>query len=149
MRNTIRHLRENKAVLLFPRGLLEPDPALIPGSVQSIRKWSESVGIFLSKAPDTLLQPLLLSHVVVPKAWTSPLVALNGNLKRRHQAAMIWQFMMQVLKNGEKWKIPMRAQLGEAVPARLLSAKLDPHEINMSIRSLMTDLVVDNYPDNS
>jgi hypothetical protein len=81
MRKIIEKLKAGEAVILFPRGLLEPDPALVPGALQSLKAWSQSSGIFLSKVPETRLLPLLISQTVAPKVWKSLFVTWSKNPK--------------------------------------------------------------------
>lgn len=40
MRQIIQSLKEGQAVVIFPRGGLEPEPALMPGSADSLEQWS-------------------------------------------------------------------------------------------------------------
>lgn len=146
MREIIEKLEAGQAVILFPKGLLEPDPALAPGALQSLKAWSQSAGIFLSKVPEARLLPLLISQTVAPKAWKSLFVAWSKNLKRRHQIAMITQFAMQRLHPGKDWQIPIRVQVGKAYDPRELSNTLDPREINDSIQQVMSELLLTAYP---
>ena len=55
IREVIQALNDDMAVIIFPKGLLEPDPALIPGAVESLKGWSDSIGVFLNKVPKTQL----------------------------------------------------------------------------------------------
>ncbi|MEL7645834.1 MAG: 1-acyl-sn-glycerol-3-phosphate acyltransferase [Anaerolineaceae bacterium] len=146
MREIIKKLTAGESVILFPRGSLEPDPALVPGALQSLKAWSQSVGIFLAKVPETRLLPLLISQTVTPKAWKNLFVSLSKNSKRRHQIAMITQFAMQRLHPGNDWKIPIRVQVGNAYDPRELSNTLDPREINASIQQVMSELLLSAYP---
>ncbi len=146
MRKIIEKLKAGEAVILFPRGLLEPDPALVPGALQSLKAWSQSTGIFLSKVPETRLLPLLISQTVAPKVWKSLFVTWSKNPKRRQQLAMIIQFAMQRLHPGKDWKIPIRVQVGNAYDPRELSNSLDPREINFSIQQVMSELLLSAYP---
>ncbi|MGB4595294.1 MAG: 1-acyl-sn-glycerol-3-phosphate acyltransferase [Anaerolineaceae bacterium] len=146
MHRIIGKLKLGETVILFPRGLLEPDPALIPGTLQSIKAWSKSVGVFLAKVPETRLLPLLISQTVAPKAWESLFVTLSKTPKRRHQIAMITQFAMQRLQHGNQWKVPLRVQVGNVYEPRELSNSLDPREINESVQKAMSDLLLSVYP---
>jgi len=146
MRTIINKLKAGETVILFPRGLLEPDPALIPGALQSIKAWSQSVGVFLAKVPETRLLPLLISQTVAPKAWKSLFVTWSKTPNRRHQIAMITQFAMQRLHPGKQWKVPLRVQVGNLYDPRELSNSLDPREINESVQQAMSDLLLSVYP---
>jgi hypothetical protein len=146
MRTIINKLKAGETVILFPRGLLEPDPALIPGALQSIKAWSQSVGVFLAKVPEARLLPLLISQTVAPKAWKSLFVTWSKTPMRRHQIAMITQFAMQRLRSGKQWKVPLRVQVGNVYDPKELSNSLDPREINESVQQAMSDLLLSVYP---
>ena len=93
IREIIRALNEGMAVVIFPKGQLEPDPAIIPGAIESLDGWSDSIGIFLNKVPETRLLPVLVSGVLTEKAWNSHFAKLGWNPKRRQQFAMATQLV--------------------------------------------------------
>ena len=132
MRGLIQLLARGKAVVIFPRGTLEPDPARYPGALESVKHWSESLGVFLSRVPETRLQVILTRNVLTPQAWNHPLARLGKTLRQRHQIGMILQGAVQQFFGA--WKIPVRVSLPEAVPARTLSRDLDPREINRELK---------------
>lgn len=146
MRKIIAKLKAGESVIIFPRGSLEPDPALAQGTLESLKSWSESVGVFLSKVPEARLLPLLISQTVAPRVWNSLLVAWAKTPKRRRQIALIMQFAMQRLRPDKDWKIPIRVQVGESYDPRALSNTLDPREINHSVRQVMSELLLSAYP---
>jgi hypothetical protein len=79
VRDAARHLRGGGAVLTFPGGKIGPDPALLPGAVESLGGWSASVDLFARLAPDLTVVPAVVSGVVSPassatrtRLWSSP-----------------------------------------------------------------------------
>ena len=40
----VRHLQAGGALFLFPGGIVDPDPAFMPGAVESLERWSPSLG---------------------------------------------------------------------------------------------------------
>jgi hypothetical protein len=46
VREVIRHLRNDGAILIFPRGSIEPDPAWMPHPEAEFDQWSRSLEIF-------------------------------------------------------------------------------------------------------
>jgi 1-acyl-sn-glycerol-3-phosphate acyltransferase len=149
MRRVIQKLKDGQTVIMFPRGNLEPDPCLVAGAVESINHWSESVGLFLSKVPDTIVQPLLISNVIVPKAWQSLIAQWAKNTKTRQQIAMILQVAMQRLFPKGGWKIPVKVKAPECVPARDLSRRLDPQELNRELIAFMKTHMKLEFPQQS
>ena len=116
-REIIHLLDQGETVLIFPRGLLEPDPNIRPGTLESLQEWSRSIGIFLAKVPEAHLVPMLISQVLTEKAWNSWLAQRFRSSKRRHQMAMVVQFVMQRISRNPIWKIPMRIDVGDVKTA--------------------------------
>jgi putative hemolysin len=146
MRQIIRSLEEGHAVIIFPSGKLEPEPALMPGAAASLEQWSESVGIFLSKVPETRLVPILISQTLSPKAWQSWLARLPKTQKRRHQAAMAWQFLKQRVSKDPAWKLPLRIDTGAVKTAHELDSSLDPKKLAQAVQEEMKHLLSSVYP---
>lgn len=147
-RKIIQLLNQGEAVLIFPRGKLEPDPSLAAGTLNSLAEWSRSVGIFLAKAPDAHLAPMLISQVLTEKAWNSWLARRFKTPKHRHQMAIIVQFVMQRLSKNPIWKIPMRIDVGNVVNAHQLDSTLDARQLSELANAEMISLLQAIYPDN-
>ncbi len=137
MRALIQFLKSGEAVLLFPRGTLEPDPALYQGALDSLKHWSQSLGLFLSRVPDVMFQLILTQNVLAPQAWNHPLAKLGKTEKQRHQIGMILQTAVQQLLGG--WKIPVRMALPAAVPAGQLENTSDPRALNLALKRYIGD----------
>jgi putative hemolysin len=147
-REIIRLLNQGETVLIFPRGLLEPDPGLRPGTLESLQEWSRSIGIFLAKSPKAHLVPMLISQILTEKAWNSWLALRFKSPKRRHQMAMLVQFVMQRISKNPIWKIPMRIDVGEAKTAHELDPELNAKNLAELAKNQMDSLVRMVYPDN-
>ena len=146
IREVIQALNDDMAVIIFPKGLLEPDPALIPGAVESLKGWSDSIGVFLNKVPKTQLLPVLVSGVLTEKAWNSRFAKLGWNQKRRQQFAMARQLMAQRFPKNEQWKRPMHIDVGQPKRAEELDPNLDPRMLNLAVRQEMLSLLEQVYP---
>src|SRR5215212_7978823 len=53
VRQVSSHLRNGNAALTFPAGHIEPDPDIQDGAADSLRSWTDSVGVFIRLAPET------------------------------------------------------------------------------------------------
>ncbi len=146
MRHIIQSLKDGQAVIIFPSGGLEPEPALMPGATAALNEWSASVGIFLSKVPETRLLPMLISQTLSPKAWHSWMARLPKTQKRRHQAAMGWQFLKQRVSNDPDWKQPLRIDTGRIKTACELEPSLDPKRLAQAVQEEMRSLLFSIYP---
>jgi len=146
MRSIIEVLRVGGTVVMFPKGNLEPDPGLMPGAIDSIKRWSKSMGVFLSKMPETKLLPVIIGNAYAPKAWNSSIAKRAKNLKARQQIAMVTQAAMQrVFRNGG-WKTPIQVTIPPSFSARELSKSLDPHQINLAVKAYVIEQLISEYP---
>ena len=149
MRHIIQALSEGHAVIIFPSGRLEPEPAMMPGAAAAIEQWSASVGIFLSKVPETRLLPVLISQTLSPKAWHSWPAKLPKAPKRRHQAAMGWQFVKQYVSKDPAWKLPLRIDTGKGKTAMELDPSLDPKKLAQAAQDEMKALLNSIFPEHT
>jgi hypothetical protein len=94
---TIGQLREGGAVLLFPRGDVEPDPAITPGAEQSLLKWSTSIELFLRQAPQTTSIVAVASGVLSARWYKNPIVNRWKKYEQRQKVAEIFQIAAQLL----------------------------------------------------
>jgi len=146
IREIIQALKDGMAVIIFPCGRLEPDPAIVPGAVESLQSWSDSIGIFLNKVPDTQLLPMLVSDVLTERAWNSRLARLGRNQKRRQQFASAVQFIAQRISKEPHWRKPMRIDVGYPKLPEQIDQSLDTHELSVAVKKEMVDLLQSVYP---
>jgi len=94
VRAAARHLREGRTVLTCPAGEIEPDPAVLPGAVESLQRWSQSIGLFARLVPQTRIVPAIVSGVVSRAALNNPLTHLRRARKDRDRMAAALQVMI-------------------------------------------------------
>lgn len=97
VRAALRHLEQGGALLIFPRGDAEPDPAVTPGALESLEGWSASLDLFLRKAPQTRTVVTIVSGVLAPRWMHNPLVRLWKRPEQRQKVAEIFQVAQQLL----------------------------------------------------
>lgn len=97
IRTAIRHLKENGALLIFPGGNIEPDPAVLPGAVESLATWSPSLEIILRRVPQTKVLIAIVSGVLSPECFRSPLTRIRKQLRDRQRVAEFIQVIQQML----------------------------------------------------
>lgn len=146
-REIIRLLNDGKTVIIFPKGTVEPEPSLVGGTRESIQGWSRSIGIFLAKAPQTHLVPMLISQVLTEASWNSWLAKRFKTPKHRHQMAMAVQFVMQRISKNPIWKIPMRIDIGDVCTAPDLDNELDPKTLAEAAKQKVDRLLNATYPE--
>lgn len=118
VRNAIQHLDGGGAMLLFPRGAIEPDPAFMPYPDAEFGKWSRSLEIFLQRVPRTRVLVTIVSGVIAPTVMRHPITWFRKERPDRQRLAFIYQIIRQVLSGKELFGLEPRVTFGE-----LLSSK--------------------------
>jgi 1-acyl-sn-glycerol-3-phosphate acyltransferase len=98
VRQVVSHLRQGGAVLTFPAGMIEPDPACMPGAVASLETWSESISIFTRLVPQVRVVVAIVSGVIWPAALHHPLTRLRRLPKDRERMAAALQLLVLTLR---------------------------------------------------
>jgi Acyltransferase len=99
LRAAARYLRGGGAVLNFPAGRMEPDPAVMPRAVDALERWSGSVDMFARLAPDLTVVPITVSGVFSPIALSNPLTYLRRREEERRWLASNLQMLVPALRN--------------------------------------------------
>ncbi len=118
IRAATRHLRSGGAVLTFPAGKIEPDPAVLPGAVEALEHWSASVDLFAPLAPGLTVVPAVVSGVLSPGALRNPLILVRRRQKDRQWLAATIQMLTPALRN-----VTTRVSFGSPVRAKDLPNK--------------------------
>lgn len=101
VRQGIRHLEKGGALLIFPAGRVEPDPAVLPGALAALKNWSPSVEVFLRKVPAARLQPVAVSGVLSPVFLRNPLIRFWRGTRDPQAVAEVIQVAVQMLFPGQ------------------------------------------------
>jgi len=111
-REAARHLRSGGAVLTFPGGRIEPDPAVLPGAVEALRRWSASADLFARLTPGLAIVPVVVSGVTSPSALRNPLTRLRRRRRDREWLAATLQMLVPALRD-----VDVRVDFGRPVYA--------------------------------
>jgi hypothetical protein len=118
-RVAIRHLQAGGALLTFPTGRIDPDPALLPGAAKALEDWSPSLELFLRLAPETSAVVAIASGVLAAGASRNPLTRLASEPWKRQRIAEYVQVIQQ-LAFRRKFDLRPRISFSEPVSAREL-----------------------------
>lgn len=118
VRDSLRHLREGGALLIFARGNIEPDPAFMPHPDAEFHLWSRSLQIFLEHVPQTRVLVAIVSGVIARAAMRHPITWLRRARQDRQRLAMIMQLASQALAGKEKFGLTPRVSFGEPIGLR-------------------------------
>ncbi|WP_298821691.1 1-acyl-sn-glycerol-3-phosphate acyltransferase [Chloroflexus sp.] len=112
IRVAIRHLQQGGAILTFPAGQIEPDPARDPAATASLSAWSSSLDLFGRLAPGVPVVTAIVSDVQAPAALRHPLTRLRRDPAERQWLAAIVQVLWPHLATA-----PVRVQFGPMLTA--------------------------------
>lgn len=97
IRSALRHLKTDGALLIFPAGRMEPDPAVLPGAPEAMGAWSPSLELFLRHVPQTKALITIVSDVFVPGFLRNPLIRLWRGVRDPQPVAEVLQVAVQML----------------------------------------------------
>lgn len=115
LRQAIRHLRDGGSLLIFPRGDIEPDPALEAKPALAMEAWSRSLEIFLRQVPDLQVVAAAVSGVIAPKALHHPFTWFKRQQADRQRLAYIYQLIQQVLRRDEVFGLHGRVNFSHPI----------------------------------
>jgi Acyltransferase len=117
IRDVIRHLKNDGAILIFPRGSIEPDPAWMPHPGAEFDHWSRSLEIFLRHVPQTQVLVTIVSGVISKAAMYHPITWLRKARPDRQRLAFMVQFMHQMIAGKETFGLAPHVTFGDLVSA--------------------------------
>ena len=138
VREVSGHLRNGGAVLTFPAGEIEPDPNVYPGAVDALQKWTDSVGVFIRMAPETLILPMLVRNVIWDKAAKLPLLKLKKTREEREKLAAALQLLSMVMWNVKP--VIVTVQIGKPIDSKKLGTT-NTQVIHQAVLAEMTYLI--------
>ena len=128
LRNIIRHLQDGGALLIFATGVVDPDPAVLPGAQEKLADWSPSLELALRRVPEARLLPTIVSGVLSPASLRSPLLRFQKEAWRQRKLAEFIQVMQQLIFHRDYGLTP-RLSFGEPLTAEELASRNPSGEI--------------------
>lgn len=116
VREVLRHLSQGGAVLLFPGGRIEPDPGLFAYASSTIEQWSESIALFLRRAPQCMVQIAIVSGIVARECLHHPISLLGKTVQQRQLVAEFIQVMGQMMHK-KRYELHPRVLFSEPLEA--------------------------------
>jgi hypothetical protein len=142
IRQISTHLRNGGAALTFPAGQIEPDPDVHKGAAESLRSWTDSVGIFVRMAPETAVLPVLVRGVIRKKTAHHPLTYLRQAREEREQLAAALQLLAHVMLKQKD--VHVRVQIGNPI----YTAELGSTETKVIHQAVLAEMkqLIENPP---
>lgn len=93
LRNAVAHLQQGGALLSFPAGCIEPDPASCgpQQALASLQRWSDSMVLLARRVPQLRWLVALVSNVVSAQAQRHPLTWLRRGAAGKEKLAAALQ----------------------------------------------------------
>jgi hypothetical protein len=135
IRQAVRHLETGGALLIFPTGLIDPDPGWMTGAEARLEDWSGSVEIFIRKVPSASLLPVVASDVLHPSFSKNPITRMQSAPWKRQRMAELLQFVDQLLRPG---KVRMDPKISFGRPYSL--AELEENSQGRRLRDAIIDI---------
>lgn len=119
VRAGVTHLKQGGALLTFPAGEIEPDPATSGRrkAVDSVLRWSDSFVLFARRVPWTHFIPAIVSNVISPEAQRHVLTRLRRTSHDRQRLAAALQVAMPRYQ-----QMVARVAFGPSIEARACAA---------------------------
>lgn len=124
LRNMIRQLQTDGSVLVFATGLVDPDPAVLPGADEKLADWSPSLELALRRVPQARILPTIVSGVLSPISLHSPLLRFQKEAWRQRKLAEFLQLIQQLVFRRDYGLRP-RVSFGKPLSAEDLAGR-DP-----------------------
>lgn len=136
VRSVARHLRSGGAVLNFPGGRIEPDPATLPGAAAALAHWSESIDLFARLAAEVAVVPAIVSGVLSPAALHHPLTRLRRRPEDRLWLGAMLQILFPALNT-----TTVRVIFGQPIAAADLRATDDATAVSRAVLAVAHRLI--------
>ena len=127
MRESIRHLKEDGALLLFARAGIDPDPSFMPHAEEDLSKWSHSLEVFLHRVPQTQVIVSIVSGVIAPPYMHHPITWLRRKRADKQRLAMMIQIIQQML--GKQLDLVPHVSFGKLLNAQSLVSSEQPLQL--------------------
>ena len=116
LRTAVHHLRAGGALLTFPGGQIEPDPAVQSGLDDALTTWKRSLDLLVRLAPAVHIVPVLVSGVISAQAARSPLRNLRRSRAGRDHLSTMLQLGIPA------WRaVSAEVRFGPPLPAAALA----------------------------
>ncbi|MCI0487108.1 MAG: 1-acyl-sn-glycerol-3-phosphate acyltransferase [Blastocatellia bacterium] len=142
LRKAVGHLRRSGAVLIFPGGRIEPDPAVLPGAAEALERWSNSLCLIARLAGRLQIVPAIVSGVLSQSAQHHPVTRLRQLPEDRERLAAMLQIIVPAYRD-----VTVRVAFGPSIDAEnLLAAGRDAGAITRAVIDRARQLI-ESRPD--
>jgi hypothetical protein len=126
------HFQAGGSILTYPAGEIEPDPAVLPGAVESLDRWSESIALFVRKVPQLMIVGAIISQVLAPQATYHPLTRLRRNKRDQERLGATIQLTMHTFLP-DLWPLVARITYSTPLSSASLAGLHKPADITRAV----------------
>lgn len=141
VRTAAGHLRRGGALLTFPAGEIEPDPAVLPGPRAALEGWNESTAFFVKLAPEAAVVPVVVGGVLSARAQRNPLTRLRRTRQNREKVAAMLQIVVPAYRAAR-----VTVAFGPPIAAAELAGLDDAAAAKRAIVTAMRRLIDAHFP---
>jgi len=98
IRESVRHLRDGGALLIFPSGQVDPDPDALPGAREALAIWRLGIEALVNLAPRAAVVQAIASGVLAPRWINNSLLRLQKVEWQRRKLAEMLQVVEQMVR---------------------------------------------------
>lgn len=138
VRQVSAHLRNSGAALTFPAGHIEPDPDAYPGAIESLKDWTDSVGVFIRLAPKTAIVPVLVRGVIWNKTAKHWILKIKKTREEREKLAAALQLLAMIMFDARP--VTVTVQIGRPITVKELGTS-DTQSIHQAVLKEMENLI--------
>ena len=113
VRGVVRQMQEGGALMIFPSGLVDPDPDVLPEAEKELESWSASLDLVMKKVPETKIIVTMVSGVLSPSCLRNPLTRLP---KKEWEQRKLAEFLQVIQQLALKRKFGLKPRLTFDVP---------------------------------
>jgi 1-acyl-sn-glycerol-3-phosphate acyltransferase len=128
LRRSIHHLENNGALLIFPAGQIDPDPAVLPGAPDALENWSRSIALMLRKVPHTKIIPTITSGILAKESTKTPFTLLRKEGVSKRRIMEFIQTMRQIL-SAERFGLTARVSFSPPLSMKDLGNLRDADQV--------------------
>jgi hypothetical protein len=142
IRKSICHLQEGGTLLIFPSGRIDPDPAVLPGAPDGLRRWSRSIEVFLKKVPQSKLV-LTITSGVLSKDFTHSFFA--SLFRNDHERRRIMEFRQVIWQMLHRTPLSLNPKVSFAAPISALEALSENYLEENNFINMKTQQLLDYH----
>jgi hypothetical protein len=106
--------------------------------VEALQTWTDSVGVFIRMAPNTVILPVLVRNVIWDKTARLPLLKIKKTREEREKLAAALQLLAMVMWSARP--VTVTVQIGKPIDPKKLGTT-DTHVIHQAVLTEMKSLI--------